>query len=204
MEGSGKTTLLNGLARRFREGGRQVLVTREPGGCELGLSLRRLLLDPAARIDEKAELFLFLADRAQHMAEVIRPALKRGEVVLCDRFADSTIVYQGYGRGLEIAALARLNALAVGSPWPDRTFVLDMEPEAALRRARRRNAESGAGASEGRFEAEDLAFHARIRQGFLAWAGENAARIRVLDASVPPDTLLETALAALPAAAFSQ
>ena len=143
IEGSGKTTLIENLADVFRTLNHEVLVTREPGGCALGRELRQMLLNPETEICPEAELFLFLADRAQHVAEVIRPALKRGEVVLCDRYADSTVVYQGYGRGLDIEKLRSLNDVAIGGLWPDRTFVLDMDPADALKRARRRNAELG-------------------------------------------------------------
>ena len=112
IEGSGKTTLIENLADVFRTLNHEVLVTREPGGCALGRELRQMLLNPETEICPEAELFLFLADRAQHVAEVIRPALKRGEVVLCDRYADSTVVYQGYGRGLDIENCAR------STTWP--------------------------------------------------------------------------------------
>ena len=135
IEGSGKTTLIENLADVFRTLNHEVLVTREPGGCALGRELRQMLLNPETEICPEAELFLFLADRAQHVAEVIRPALKRGEVVLCDRYADSTVVYQGYGRGLDIEKLRSLNDVAIGGLWPDRTFVLDMDPADALKRA---------------------------------------------------------------------
>ena len=130
IEGSGKTTLIENLADVFRTLNHEVLVTREPGGCALGRELRQMLLNPETEICPEAELFLFLADRAQHVAEVIRPALKRGEVVLCDRYADSTVVYQGYGRGLDIEKLRSLNDVAIGGLWPVRTFVLDMDPAA--------------------------------------------------------------------------
>ena len=135
IEGSGKTTLIENLADVFRTLNHEVLVTREPGGCALGRELRQMLLNPETEICPEAELFLFLADRAQHVAEVIRPALKRGEVVLCDRYADSTVVYQGYGRGLDIEKLRSLNDVAIGGLWPDRTFVLDMDPADAQRGA---------------------------------------------------------------------
>lgn len=158
IEGSGKTTLIENLADVFRTLNHEVLVTREPGGCALGRELRQMLLNPETEICPEAELFLFLADRAQHVAEVIRPALKRGEVVLCDRYADSTVVYQGYGRGLDIEKLRSLNDVAIGGLWPDRTFVLDMDPADALKRARRRNAELGLSEKEGRFEARADAF----------------------------------------------
>lgn len=195
IEGSGKTTLLENLADVFRTLNHEVLVTREPGGCALGRDLRALLLHPETQICPEAELFLFLADRAQHVAEVIRPALERGMVVLCDRYADSTIVYQGYGRGLDIERLRALNDMAVGGLWPDRTFVLDMDPAQALKRARQRNAEQGLSGKEGRFEAEHLSFHTRIREGFKLWAAHNTKRIAVLDAADAPEGLTRQALA---------
>ena len=154
-----------------------------------------MLLNPETAICPEAELFLFLADRAQHVAEVIRPALQRGEVVLCDRYADSTVVYQGYGRGLDIERLRALNDMAIGGLWPDRTFVLDMDPADALKRARRRNAELGLSQKEGRFEAEQMSFHTRIREGFKLWAAHNTKRIIVLDAADSPEGLMHQALA---------
>ena len=195
IEGAGKTTLLENLAEVFRTLNHEVLVTREPGGCALGRDLRALLLNPESDICPEAELFLFLADRAQHVAEVIRPALDRGMVVLCDRYADSTIVYQGYGRGLDVERLRLLNDMAVGGLWPDRTFVLDMDPAEALHRARRRNAEQGLAGTEGRFEAEQLPFHTRIREGFKVWAAHNTKRIAILDAADSPEGLMHQALA---------
>ena len=184
IEGSGKTTLIENLADVFRTLNHEVLVTREPGGCALGRELRQMLLNPETEICPEAELFLFLADRAQHVAEVIRPALKRGEVVLCDRYADSTVVYQGYGRGLDIEKLRSLNDVAIGGL-----------PADALKRARRRNAELGLSEKEGRFEAEQMPFHTRIREGFKLWAAHNTKRIVVLDAADSPEGLMHQALA---------
>ena len=194
IEGVGKTTLLHNLAGVFKQLGHTVLVTREPGGSALGQALRPLLLSNKATLCPEAELFLFLADRAQHVAEVIRPALAQGSIVLCDRYVDSTIVYQGYGRGLNIERLRELNEMAVGGLWPDRTFVLDMDPKIALWRARQRDAARGCSESEGRFEAESMAFHTRIREGFRLWTARNARRISLLDATDSPEGLLHQAL----------
>ncbi|HCF04874.1 MAG: thymidylate kinase [Desulfomicrobiaceae bacterium] len=197
MEGCGKTTQQRLLAEYFIRHGHDVLTTREPGGSRLGTELRRLLLDPAATdITREAELFLYLADRAQHVATVIRPALDAGRLVLCDRFADSTIVYQGYGRGMTPARLAELCDLAVGGLWPDVTIVLDVDPETGLRRALARNLTTGA-TDEGRFEAEALAFHARVREGYLTWAALNRARIAVVDATGTPETVFDAILRVL-------
>ncbi len=197
MEGSGKSTLLLGLAERFRAAGRSVLCTREPGGSGLGRALRPLLLDCRSSLSPEAELFLFLADRAQHAEEVLRPALERGQLVLCDRYVDSTIVYQGYGRGFDIDNLVHLNEMAIRGLWPDRTLILDLPPEEGLARARGRNARNGDALEEGRFESEALRFHTAVREGFLAWAEKNARRCQVLDAQASPEAVLDAAWKAL-------
>jgi dTMP kinase len=183
IEGCGKSTQIARLARTLGELGQAVSLTREPGGCELGRTLRAILLSTETRdLSSRAELFLYLADRAQHVASVIRPALDAGAVVLCDRFADSTVAYQGYGRGLDVALLARLNAVAVAGTWPDCTILLDLDPETGLTRARARNAAQGATVDEGRFEAEALAFHARVRRGYRELAAAEPDRTVVIDA----------------------
>lgn len=197
IEGSGKSTALERLCEALRAEGVDVARTREPGGSALGASLRALLLDARATISPGAELFLYLADRAQHVAERIRPALASNRVVLTDRYADSTIVYQGYGRGLDPERLYALNRDAVGGLWPDMTLLFDLAPETGLARARARNAEEGLSVSEGRFEAEDLAFHRRVREGYLAWAARFPERFRIIDASGTPDEVFAWARDAL-------
>lgn len=197
VEGAGKSTLMNMLVREFERRGLPFVRTREPGGCGLGAKLRPILLDVSSTLDSRAELFLFLADRAQHVAEVIRPALEHGEWVLCDRYADSTIAYQGYGRGMDADRLQELNDHATGGLWPERTLLLDLPVEQGLQRARARNGREGLSLSEGRFEAEEIAFHQRIRQGFLSRAARWPERFRVLDAELPPEELLKAALDAL-------
>ncbi|MEF2232035.1 MAG: dTMP kinase [Pseudodesulfovibrio sp.] len=188
IEGTGKTTQVARVREYFEAKGREVFLTREPGGSRVGRELRKMLL----HVDNKdltpvTELFLYLADRAQHVAQVIRPALEEGKVVLCDRFADSTVVYQGYGRGLETRVLQQLNEVAVDGLWPDLTIVLDIDPEIGLKRAMLRNLEKGVAKEEGRFEAEHLNFHKRIREGYLTWAALHRDRIRVIKASATPD-----------------
>ena len=197
VEGSGKSTLAATLAARLERAGHAVLRTREPGGCSLGRDIRALLLDCGRTAVPRAELYLFLADRAQHVEEVIRPALARGEWVLCDRYADSTIAYQGGGRGMDAAWLQRLNDDAVGGLWPDITFLLDLPEETGLERAVRRNAESGLSEKEGRFEAESLAFHRRVREAFLRRARAFPARFVTLDATRTPEELTDAAWAEL-------
>jgi dTMP kinase len=184
IEGSGKSTQIKLLTKALEAAGKTVTVTREPGGSGLGKTLRSILLSMESRnLDSRAELFLYLADRAQHVAEVIRPAQDAGQVVLCDRFADSTVAYQGYGRGLDVTLLTRLNETAVGGAWPQLTLLLDLDPEQGLRRALARNLKAGTGVTEGRFEAENLDFHTRVRDGYLALAALHPERFVTLDAT---------------------
>ncbi|MDD3310889.1 dTMP kinase [Pseudodesulfovibrio sp.] len=201
IEGTGKTTQVAKVKEYFESRGREVFLTREPGGSRVGRELRKMLL----HVDNKdltpvTELFLYLADRAQHVAQVIRPALDEGKVVLCDRFADSTVVYQGYGRGLDTKVLKQLNEVAVDGLWPDLTVVLDIDPEIGLKRATLRNLEKGMAKEEGRFEAEHLNFHKRIREGYLTWAALNRNRIRVVNAAATPDEVFSRIRQAIEAA----
>lgn len=192
MEGSGKSTVLKRLHAWLEGEGYEVLLTREPGGSELGKTLRALLLDVEnTDITSEAELFMYLADRAQHVSQVIKPALEEGKVVLCDRYADSTVVYQGYGRGLDPNLLHSFNEVATKGLWPDVSLLLDVEPEIGLRRALSRNIEQGLSRAEGRFEAEAMEFHSRVREGYLTWAALNNKRFAVVDASLTPDEVFE-------------
>lgn len=181
VEGCGKSTQLQRLAARLRHEGQSVLATREPGGCPIADAVRQILLDPANHaLVPRAELLLYAAARAQHVDQVINPALSDGSVVLCDRFTDATLAYQGAGRGLDSALIMELNQLAAAALRPDLTLLLDIPVEEGLRRALRRNHEQQL-ADEGRFEAEDLAFHRRVRQGYLELACREA-RFAVIDA----------------------
>jgi dTMP kinase len=178
VEGAGKTTQIALLAERLRaEGHRDVLTTREPGHGPLGIELRRLVLDPpqGVLVDSRAELLIMLADRAQHVAQCIRPHLDRGGIVICDRYVDSSLAYQGYGRGLDLDEIASLNHYATGGLMPHFTALLDLDPAVGLRRQSTRT----------RMEAEALPFHQRVREGFLALAARESSRFRVLDASQP-------------------
>ncbi|HDQ39585.1 MAG TPA: dTMP kinase [Desulfonatronum sp.] len=188
IEGCGKSTQIVLLHQRLLDHGMPVTLTREPGGSELGRHLRALLLhQQSANLTAHAELFLYLADRAQHVAEVIKPALTAGNVVLCDRFTDSTVVYQGYGRGLDPHLLDSLNQVAVEGCLPNLTLILDLPVETGLRRARKRNVLQDLSASEGRFEAESLGFHHRIRAGYLLWAALHPGRCAIVQADLPPE-----------------
>ena len=198
IEGSGKSTALRGLAATLAAQGRGVVQTQEPGGCALGTTLRAVLLDARTQnLSERAELYLFLADRAQHVHEVVRPALAAGRVVLCDRYSDSTFAYQGHGRGLDLAMLRQLDAQATGGLVPDMTLLFDLPVEQGLARARSRNAAEGIAQNEGRFEAEKLAFHQRVREGFLALAQAEPQRFRIIDATQQPEDVLGAVLAAV-------
>ncbi|CCO24623.1 dTMP kinase [Maridesulfovibrio hydrothermalis] len=188
IEGTGKTTQIKLLKAFLEESGHTVDVTLEPGGSRIGRELRKILLNmESTDITGECELFLYLADRAQHVSQVIRPAVEAGKIVISDRFADSTIVYQGYGRGLDPKLLRSLNDVAVGSHWPDLTILLDIEPEVGLKRAMTRNLQENKMQEEGRFEAESLEFHNRIREGYLTWAALNHERIIVVNADQSPE-----------------
>ncbi len=166
-EGTGKSTQIRLLAERLEAAGLTVRALREPGGTVVGEAVRRILLDPDhAELGVSTEILLYEASRAQLVDEVIRPALEAGEVVLCDRFFDSTTAYQGYARGIDLARIDALNAAATGGLVPDRTLVLDIDPAIGIRRATAESAD--------RLEAEDLGFHVRVRDGFLAIAASGA------------------------------
>jgi dTMP kinase len=194
IEGCGKSTQAMRVRQWLHDLGRPVLLSREPGGTAIGRSLRSLLLDSANNhLCARAELFLYLADRAQHVHEVIKPALKAGIIVVVDRFSDSTLVYQGFGRGLDLQMVHGLNELAVNTVCPDLTFILDLPPEIGLHRANFRNKEQGIVQSEGRFEAESLDFHSRLREGYLSIASRENDRFVVLDGTQPVDEIFAAA-----------
>ncbi|MCW5890079.1 MAG: dTMP kinase [bacterium] len=182
VEGSGKSTHVRLLAEHLRAAGRTVVETREPGGTPAGAAIRRLLLgDDAVPLEPLAELHLYCADRAQHVATVIRPALAAGHVVLCDRFSDSTLAYQGHARGLDLPTVRTLDALARDGLVPDVTFLLDCPPDEGLRRARGRDHGTD------RFESAPLAFHERVRTGFLTLAAEEPGRFCIVDVTRAKD-----------------
>ncbi|MDQ7833749.1 MAG: dTMP kinase [Humidesulfovibrio sp.] len=190
IEGTGKSTQIALLQQHLESQGHKVRVTLEPGGSRIGAELRRVLLSLENRdLTPQAELFLYLADRAQHVAQVVRPAIAAGAVVLSDRFADSTVAYQGYGRGMDPELLHRLNAVAVDGLWPDLTLLLDLDPVIGLERAMSRNSREGKTNAEGRFEAESIAFHTRVRQGFLDLAARSPERISIVDATGAPEDI---------------
>ena len=183
IDGSGKTTQWQRLGNHLKEQGHRVVLTREPGGTGLAEAIRGTLLNSASVINPRAELLLFGAARAQHVQEIIRPALERGEWVLCDRFGDSSVAYQGGGLGLDPEFVATMNQFATGGLHPELTFLLDIEPRHALKRR--------ADAGEDRIEARGLEFQERVRAAYLAAAKRAPERWLVLDASASVDSLTQ-------------
>jgi dTMP kinase len=179
-EGGGKTTQIGRLATHLRELGQTVVTTRQPGGDPLGQRLRALMLDQQEiDIAPEAELLMMMADRAQSVQMVILPALNSGSVVVCDRYADSSLAYQGCGRGINTESVSALNVFATGGLTPDITFLLDIEPKAGLARQ----------ANINRMERMDAAFHDRVRAGYLEIARREPERFVVIDASQPADAV---------------
>lgn len=184
-EGSGKTTQIERLAAWLRGAGADVVVAREPGGTAIGDQIRGIIMGMENRaMAPETEILLFSASRAQLVKQVIRPALAAGRVVLCDRFADSTIAYQGYGHGLSLPWLRRITEFATGGLAPDLTLLLDLDVGEGLQR---RLAAVGEGAEWNRLDDHALAFHRRAREGYLALVAAEPQRWRVVDASDPPD-----------------
>lgn len=198
IEGSGKSTVMEMLAQHLENKGFEVCRTREPGATRLGRALRSILLDARTEhLADRAELFLFLADRAQHVAEIILPAIEEEQIVLCDRYMDSTLVYQGAGRGMDPDRMRSLNDMAVCGMLPDLTLLFDLSVETGLSRAGARNCENGTVISEGRFEAESMAFHSRVRSAYLELAAEEPDRISIIDAEQAPDDVLLQCISAV-------
>lgn len=190
-DGSGKSSLLPRLAAALRAGGCEVLTTREPGSTPLGEQIRRLVLDTEPRIDRTglADALLFAASRAQHVAEVIRPALARGTVVVCDRYSDSSLAYQGQGSGVPMDDLRAVQRFATGGLVPDLTILLDLPVRAGLGRK---------SAEVTRFEAfQDLAYHERVRAAFLGFAAAEPLRYAIVDATGDEAVVLDAAMAAV-------
>lgn len=182
-EGTGKTTQIALLAQHLRSRGYEVVVTREPGGTTLGEEIRRHLVctlaDPPI---PEAELLLYEADRAQHVGKIIRPAIEKGAVVLCDRYADATVAYQGHGRGLDLELIRTLNRAATGGLKPDRTILLDLDPGSGVSRAITRHSDDGP-EPETRFENEEMEFHLKVRKGYALIAAGEPERVRRVEAS---------------------
>ena len=193
IEGSGKSTQVTLLAQVLRSRGYEIIVTREPGGTPVGQVLRRLLLESSSSpLASSTELLLMLADRAQHVQEIVAPALRANKIVISDRCMDSTTAYQGYGRGVELALLAQLNTFACSGCMPALTLVLDLPVGEGLRRVRQR--QSGPQGTD-RFESESVAFHERVRIGYLEIARSDPQRVCILDAARPVEMIHQEILA---------
>ena len=193
LDGTGKSTQMRKLATALRAAGHKVVETREPGGTATGEKIRRVLLDSSTEgLAPLAEMALMFASRAQHIAEVILPALERGQIVLCDRFTDSTEAYQGWGRKLGSAAVMELHRLLCGGLQPDLTILLESDPAMSVGRARRRNQRAASGGEskhhgdENRFEQQNRAFFARVRDGYQEIAAREPQRVMPVDASGTP------------------
>lgn len=180
-DGSGKTTLIGRLAAFLQNHSMPYLVTREPGGIEIAEKIREIILNPAhTAMDARTEALLYAAARSQHLAEKVEPALREGLTVLCDRFVDSSLVYQGVGRGLGVEEVWRINQFATGGLKPDLTFYLDIEPEVGMARI-----EANGNREVNRLDMENLAFHRKVREAYLRIAEENPERIVTIDANRP-------------------
>lgn len=173
-DGCGKTTQIELLNKYFKEKGQETLLTREPGAKGLGVKLREILLNYDGDVSPTCESFLFLADRAQHVDCIIKPALNEGKIILCDRHTDSTVAYQGYGRGLDINQINMLNNIATGKLKPDLTIVLDVDVETSMQRV---------GKNKDRMESAGIEFFERVRQGFLEIAKKEPERVKVINSS---------------------
>ncbi|MCB0825533.1 MAG: dTMP kinase [Armatimonadetes bacterium] len=182
-EGAGKSTLIRSLASELESLGHDVLTTREPGAGEFGQAIRSLLLH-GDDLPATSEVFLFLADRSHHMVKIIQPALNEDRVVLCDRHAESTIVYQGYARGLDVELLRKMNLMATGNVRPDLIFLLDLPVEVGLSRIENKD----------RLDSEPIEFHQKVRDGFLAEREREPSRWHKIDATQAPQAILTEAL----------
>jgi dTMP kinase len=187
IDGSGKTTQVRLLTESLRAEGRDVVETVEPGGTEIGRLIRKILLDPASKeLTPRAELLLYFASRAQNVEQVIRPALERGAIVLCDRFTDSTLCYQGCGRGLDSRIILDLDRIACAGLQPDLTILIDIDVATSQERARRRNERT---ATADRLDDESAAFHNRVRQGYHALSKQHPDRFLVINGAPKAATI---------------
>jgi dTMP kinase len=195
IEGSGKTTQIDHIAAYFQKSGLEYIITKEPGGTVLGEKIRSILLDPGnSNIHPMTELLLYAADRVQHIKEFITPMMDAGNIVICDRFCDSTTVYQGFTRGIDVSLIQRLNSLVLEGLAPDITFVLDLDPEIGLKRAWKQIRDGSRSESETRFENEKLQFHESVRNGYLELARQEPDRFVVVNASLDPAKVSEQIL----------
>lgn len=186
-DGSGKTTQFGKIVDFFKNKNIPFITTREPGGEALGQKIREILLNTKEPVSDRCELFLYLADRAQHVDLIIKTALKEGKIVLCDRHTDSTLAYQGYARGLDIDRLKMLNNIATNGLKPDLTLLFDVDPNIAMQRV-------GTRANKDRLEQEGVDFHKKVRNGYLKLAQNEPERIKIIDANKSVNEVWEQVL----------
>lgn len=199
IEGSGKTTQIKRIFEFLQSSGHDCITTREPGGTNIGRQIRTILLDPESKaMDPLAELLLYTADRVQHAKEILKPSLALGKIILCDRYFDATVVYQGYARGLDIEVIHNLHQLMTKGLKPDLTFLLDLSPEEGLSRAWGQIDNGSRVGKETRFEEEAVAFHQKVRAGYLELARKEPARFRIIDASRNEQRVQQAIIKALP------
>ena len=192
IEGAGKTCQLPNIVEFLKSKGHECFTTREPGGTAVGRRIREILLDPTnVDLDPAAELLLYFADRIQHIRTVIEPHLAENHIVLCDRFFDATLVYQGYARGLDTRIIRKLHALICDNLQPDLTLLFDLDPETGLARAWRQIHNGGRTGSETRFEQEKIDFHQQVRAGYLELAHLAPQRFRIIDAGQDMQTVTD-------------
>lgn len=201
IEGAGKTTQLEKIVAFIRSKGYECVISREPGGTLIGRQIRGVLLDPANKgMDATTELLLYIADRVEHIHTFIQPHVAAGRVVVCDRYFDATMVYQGYARGLDKVLIRNLHREVCNGLQPDLTLLFDLSPEIGLARARKAIDSGGRAKSETRFENEKLAFHHKVREGYLDMARQEPNRFHIIDAGQIPEEVafaIETRLAPL-------
>ena len=198
IEGSGKSTQMKRIKAHLAAKGVACLLTREPGDTPIGRKIRSILLDPENReLTSMAELFLYAADRAQHLGERVRPALAAGEVVVCDRFFDATTAYQGHARGLDLSTIESIHAMVLGGLRPDLTLLFDLSVKEGLGRAKKALASGDRCGKESRFEEEALVFHEKVRDGYLALCAQEPQRFEVIDASQSLDEVTKYVLRAI-------
>ncbi len=198
IEGAGKTTQIGPIVSHLESCGHTCAVTREPGGTAIGEKIRSILLDPASKaMDPRAELLLYMADRAQHIGQIVGPTLAAGKTVICDRYIDATVAYQGYARQLEVPLIHRLHGMLFSTLTPDITLLLDLPAREGLQRAWARIHQGRRDAGETRFEEEALAFHERVRDGYLALARQEPHRFHIIDAAKSRDEVTRQILQTL-------
>ncbi|WP_300671166.1 dTMP kinase [Desulfoluna sp.] len=198
IEGSGKSTQMKRITAHLEKKGKRCVITREPGDTPIGKKIRAILLDPeSCGLTSLAELFLYAADRAQHLGERVLPCLAAGDVVVSDRFFDATTAYQGYARGLDLEVIETIHTLVLKGLRPDLTLLLDLPPEVGLKRAISALEAGDRTVDESRFEQEALAFHEKVRKGYLTLADREPERFEVIDATLSADEVTEEILRAI-------